>query len=438
MRWQAVTTGLVALLGNSRVQGQVAPLPIPASCAGVSAIRYPYTVSEGWSVVKMAGGLTGVRTVAWDPLGNLLVAQARKGISVHTFGPDGCINSTAMLASSSALNHGLALTPDGKTLYASGERAVYSWAYDAAARTATGQKTVVTGMDPGIHATRNVMVVASRPDLVLVQVGSNANLDMASAQPAAGRAIIKIFDAAAAPAAGYDYKTAGEVFAYGLRNEIGFVQDPAGVVWGVENSGDDFTLNGQDIHKDNPAEKLNNLGDPLTARDVWYGYPTCFSVWDPAPFAARGGGLKTGAQFMLAAGNGVQSDADCSNKATAPRLALPAHTAPIWNAFDANATNMYVTLHGSWDRQPPAGFQVVEIPFTRLASGAYDPVAPPDSMTGYRTIFSAQNPAGCTANGLTMSNCFRLTAAGWDPAGRGLFVGSDNSQEGEIYLLSKK
>jgi hypothetical protein len=43
----------------------------------------------------------------------------------------------------------------------------------------------------------------------------------------------------------------------------------------------------------------------------------------------------------------------------------------------------------------------------------------------------------CTANGLTQSNCFRLTASTWDPAGRGLFVGSDNSNEGEIYLLHK-
>jgi hypothetical protein len=81
--------------------------------------------------------------------------------------------------------------------------------------------------------------------------------------------------------------------------------------------------------------------------------------------------------------------------------------------------------------------EVVQIPFTKLASGAYDPVAPADSMTGYKDIFSATNPSSCTANGLTQSNCVRLTAASWDPAGRGLFVGSDNSAEGEIYLLTK-
>ncbi|TRX93039.1 hypothetical protein FHL15_006177 [Xylaria flabelliformis] len=436
MRLLGIISGFTALLSAAQVQAEVRQLPLPTSCTGVSALRFPGTVASGWSVMKIAGGLRGVRTVIWDANGNMLVSEAGKGISVHTFGDNGCINSTSTLISNVQLNHGLALTPDSKTLYASGERSVWSWTYDPATRTVSNQKTVITGMDSGIHSTRNVIVVKQQPNLILVQVGSNANLDMQSAQPATGRAIIKIFDMTNAPAAGHNYKTAGEVFAYGLRNEIGFVQDPAGIVWGVENSGDDFRLNNQDIHQDNPAEKLNNLGDPLTARDNWYGYPTCFSVWSPTPFASKG--LKTGSQFMLAAGNGVSSDADCATKAKAPRLTFQAHSAPIWNAFDANATNMYVTLHGSWDRQPPTGFKVVEVPFTKLPSGAYDPVAPADSMTGYKDIFSAPNPGGCTANGLTQSNCIRLTAAGWDPSGRGLFVGSDNAAEGEIYILSKK
>ncbi|KAI1308861.1 hypothetical protein F5Y03DRAFT_404664 [Xylaria venustula] len=433
MRLLGILSGFAALLGAGQfVQADIKQLPLPASCSGVSSLRFPGTVASGWSVMKIAGGLTGVRTVTWDINGHLLVAQAGKGISVHTFGDNGCINSTSMLISNVQLNHGLALTPDSKTLYASGERTVWSWTYDPVARTVSNQKTVVTGIDSGIHSTRNLLVVKSQPNQVLVQVGSNANLDMQAAQASTGRAIIKIFDMSAVPASGYDYKTAGQVFAYGLRNEIGFIQDPAGIVWGVENSGDDFRLNNQDIHTDNPAEKLNNLGDPLTARNVWYGYPTCFTVWSPI------NGLKTGSQFMLAAGNGVSSDADCASKSKGPRLSFQAHSAPIWNAFDANATNMYVTFHGSWDRQPPTGFKVVEVPFTRLASGAYDPVAAADSTTGYKDIFSAPNPGGCTANGLTQSNCIRLTAASWDPAGRGLFIGSDNSAEGEIYILSKK
>jgi hypothetical protein len=177
------------------------------------------------------------------------------------------------------------------------------------------------------------------------------------------------------------------------------------------------------------------VGDPLKIRDAWYGYPTCFSVWDPSSFSGK---LKTGAHFVLSP-NSSYSDSTCNDKgAIAPRLTFQAHSAPIWNTFDADAKNMYVTFHGSWDRQPPTGFKVVQIPFTKLASGQYDPVASADSMTGYKDIFSAKDPSSCTANGLTQSNCVRLSAAAWDPAGRGLFVGSDNSNEGEIYLLSPK
>ena len=173
------------------------------------------------------------------------------------------------------------------------------------------------------------------------------------------------------------------------------------------------------------------VGDPVIARDQFFGYPDCFSVWDPTPFQ----GLATGDHFVQNANSGA-ADAACDG-AIKPRLSFQAHSAPIANSFDANATNMYVTFHGSWNRQPPTGFKVVEIPFTQLEGGEYDPVAAADSREGYTDVFGAANPQGCTANGLTMSNCFRLTASAWDPAGRGLVVGSDNASEGEIYLLSK-
>ena len=139
----------------------------------------------------------------------------------------------------------------------------------------------------------------------------------------------------------------------------------------------------------------------------------------------------------MVAPNNSYNDASCTtNKAIPPRLTFQAHSAPIQNTFDTNATNMYVTFHGSWNRQPATGYKVVQIPFTRLADGSYDPVAPADSMTGYKDIYSTPNPGGCQANGLTNSNCIRLTAATWDPAGRGLFVGSDNSAEGEVFILT--
>jgi len=201
-------------------------------------MRYQYKVEGGWSAVKIAGGLKQVRTVVWDSEGNMLVSQNTRGISVHTFGADGCINSTAMLISGNQINHGLDISPDSKTIYASSETTAWSWSYDPVARKISNQKTIVKGMSTGIHSSRTIAVVPQNPNLILLQVGSNANFDMASASPSTGRAIIKVFDVSKAPSGGYNYNTEGEVFGYGLRNEIGFTADPNGVFWGVENSGD--------------------------------------------------------------------------------------------------------------------------------------------------------------------------------------------------------
>lgn len=211
---------------------------MPTQCNGVNPSQYQSSIAAGWKAMKIAGGMQGVRTIVWDPLGHMLVAEARKGISVHAFGADGCISESSQLISNAQLNHGLAITPDGKTLYASSERQAWSWDYDATTMQVSNQKVVVTGMDSGIHSTRNLLVSPKDPNLVMLQVGSNSNLDMQSADAATGRAIIKIFDMSKAPANGYNYKTDGEVFGYGLRNEIGFTADPNGHIWGVENSGD--------------------------------------------------------------------------------------------------------------------------------------------------------------------------------------------------------
>lgn len=61
------------------------------------------------------------RTIIFDTAGNMLILQATKGISVHTFGADGCVTQSTMIVTNNRLNHGLSLTHDGRTLYASSE-----------------------------------------------------------------------------------------------------------------------------------------------------------------------------------------------------------------------------------------------------------------------------------------------------------------------------
>lgn len=64
------------------------------------------------------------------------------------------------------------------------------------------------------------------------------------------------------------------------------------------------------------------MGDPLTVRDAWYGYPTCFSVWDPSSFS----GLKTGSSFVLSPSASYDDAACDTNKAIPPRLSFQAHS----------------------------------------------------------------------------------------------------------------
>ena len=47
----------------------------------------------------------------------------------------------------------------------------------------------------------------------------------------------------------------GEVFADGLRNEVGLAFDKHGILWGVENGADRLARSdlGGDIHNDNPV-----------------------------------------------------------------------------------------------------------------------------------------------------------------------------------------
>lgn len=131
-------------------------------------------------------------------------------------------------------------------------------------------------------------------------------------------------------------------------------------------------------------------------------------------------------------------DARCAAESVPPRLSFQAHSAPIDAVFDGRGGNLYVTFHGSWNRQPAVGYAVVEIPFTTLEDGTYDPVAARDGRGGFTEVFAAQDPAGCQSMSLTMSTCFRLSAVRWDLSGERLFVASDNQQEGEIWVLRKK
>lgn len=209
---------------------QPAHTGVPSVCSGVPALAFPVNTTKGWKATKVAGGLTQPRGVIFDYAGNLLVVQNGLGISVHKIGSDGCLVSSKTLITQRNLNHGIVLSNDGKTLYASSATTVFAWSYDSATMTVTGDSTtIVSGMDSTGHVTRTLAVPPKHPNLLIVSHGSNDNYDYGSADIKTGRSCIKVFDVTQTPSIGYNYVTEGYQMGYGLRNEVGLAFDGNGM-----------------------------------------------------------------------------------------------------------------------------------------------------------------------------------------------------------------
>lgn len=189
-----------------------------------------------------------------------------------------------------------------------------------------------------------------------------------------------------------------------------------------------------DIHEDNPADKLNYLGDVTKPNNKWYGYPTCFSVWQPSSFPDQK--FSIGDQFVVSP-NSTFNDTTCKTQSTPPVLSFQAHSAPIDGKFDSTYSNLYVSFHGSWDRDPSTGYKLSFVPFMKSSDGAHRPVAGPTNGTGYTDIFWNADVTKCSSNSdSSAAGCFRPAGLLFDKQQR-LYMSSDASAEGEIWLLSK-
>ncbi|MGI9296804.1 MAG: PQQ-dependent sugar dehydrogenase [Gammaproteobacteria bacterium] len=120
---------------------------------------------------------------------------------------------------------------------------------------------------------------------------------------------------------------AGEVFARGIRNSVGFDFHPAdGALW--------FTDNGRDwLGDDLPGDELNRA----PRAGMHFGFPYCHQGDLPDP------------EF------GGESGCDGYEK---PVLLTGAHVANLGMAFDDNGKYVYIALHGSWNRSVKTGYAV--------------------------------------------------------------------------------
>lgn len=247
----------------------------------------------------------------------------------------------------------MTLSTDGRTLFASDPTAAYSWAYDPLTGTAEHQNTVVTGMNTDDHTTRTLLVSEQAEDTLLVSRGSTSNIDPLASNISSGHSQIKAFNLGALPPNGYQFDTDGLRLGWGLRNSVGVAEHPeTGGLYSVENSVDDFTRDGVDVHQNNPGEEMNFHGTLADNTDKSqgsnYGYPECLAAWDPSALPENGN-LVVGSQFATNA----TSDYICAGR-TAPRLTFQAHMAPLDIKFNSSGDQAWVTFHGSWYVYPGA------------------------------------------------------------------------------------
>mmetsp|Transcript_3144 Transcript_3144/g.6939 ORF Transcript_3144/g.6939 Transcript_3144/m.6939 type:complete len:585 (-) Transcript_3144:1307-3061(-) len=288
------------------------------------------------------------------------------------------------VATIEGLNHGIELA--GSYLYASTPTAVYRWPYQTGQMTAGDDddaQEVIVGMEKtagdelgaqGGHLTRTL---AFDPEgrWLYVSIGSLGNVDVDSF-----RARIRRFDIAAWDAIQPFNYNDGEVFADGLRNEVGLSFDSHGDLWGVENGADRLYRDdlGGDIHNDNPSEELNRFREDQ-AGETW-GYPYCWSEYC-LPIENGGSGIK-GANTAWAWPSFISSgytDEWCRENTNPSAMSMPAHSAPLGITFyswrDVSQEECaggfpksmdkyaFMAFHGSWNRSPATGYKIVFVPF---------------------------------------------------------------------------
>lgn len=250
---------------------------------------------------------------------------------------DGVAEFRSVFAADLKRPFGMALV--GDTLYVANDDAIVRLPYAAGDTKARGAAVKVFDLPGGPinhHWTKNIIASPDGTKLYAT-IGSNSNVGENGLKAEEGRAQVVEFTLPAGPSRPY---------ATGLRNPNGLDFEPTtGALWTAVNERDEI---GDDL----VPYYMTSLKD-----GGFYGWPWSYygdhvdvRVQPPRP--------------------------DMVAKAIAPDYALGAHTASLGLAFyKAEAFparyrgGVFIGQHGSWNRRPASGYQVVYIPFANGRPG---------------------------------------------------------------------
>jgi len=348
----------------------------PPSCTLSNVLPKSDVPDANYCPYTWATTLNSPRGIIVAANGDVLVVESGYGrvTALWDDNKDGVSGSTerAVLASQSGLNHGIEIDDVNGFLYASTPTDVYRWSYKAGMRANLGTAQHVIANIPCCHHTTRTLRFSPDVQYLYVQSGSEENVATNSSHSQ-----IRRFPTASLNPSTLVQWSDGQLAADGMRNEVGVRFDPLGNIWGVENGVDDLYREdlGGDIHNDNPCEELNLVEVKTGTIGKFYGYPYC---WSEAMLAIPPGkGPMTQWQQQPEFAGSLYTDAWCQTLSNVqpPLFCFPAHNAPLDILFGTITSSAgsqqtaFVTFHGSWDRQPPDGYNVRYVTWANPTDG---------------------------------------------------------------------
>lgn len=299
------------------------PAEIAATPERIAGLRLP----SGFGVTAFATGLGEARMLVARG-SDLYVTRPDPGdvLRIRDTDADGSADLTETLASGLPLVHGI--TFRGDVVYLATATQVLQAPVDAAG--AFGELSIIIDdlPDGGQHPRRTLGI--SPDDRLFISIGSSCDACQES-NPEHATLLAAALDG-----------SSRSVVARGLRNTIGFDWQPGtNQLWGMDHGSD---WRGDDT----PPEELNAIDAGAD-----YGWPYCFGARQPDPV--------------------IQDPPDTTKaeycaRTTAPRLSTTAHNAPIGLSFYRGTSfpeqyrdDAFIAMHGSWNRLPPTGYEVVRL-----------------------------------------------------------------------------
>lgn len=329
-----IGAAIVALPAALHAQGLMRPKSVavasnvvvtkaqPATDARIAGLKLP----AGFKIAKWAEGLGKPRVIVVAPSGDVYVSDREQGTVTLLKGGERATSQTIVLRKKDV--HGLAIQ-DGRLFYVT-VNDIFSAPIRVDGSLSAETRIADKLPDSGQHKNRTI---GFGPDgWLYVSVGSTCN-DCEESSPESATILRMKPDG-----------SGREIIATGLRNTIGFAWRPGtrelwGWDHGVDWLGDDAQR--EELNRIEPGKK--------------YGWP----------YVLGDGQLSLYRDPPPDKGTIEQWDRD----SVRPALTYTAHAAGMQIAFYDGAMfpgyrgDVFATMHGSWNRKPPSGYEVVRIRF---------------------------------------------------------------------------